>query len=84
MSPIASAHVIFDAMPTATKVFSPSPVASAIGKFATRPIAIVNTPATSAVAAAIMARFGWLPSPPRNFPSASFARPMMSGLSATM
>ncbi|CAB4807876.1 unannotated protein [freshwater metagenome] len=81
--PIASAHVICEAMPTATKVFNPRPVASASGKFATTPIRIVITPATSAVAAAISARLGASP-PPRNFPSPSLANPIINGLSATI
>ncbi|CAB4758864.1 unannotated protein [freshwater metagenome] len=82
-SPIASAHDIFDAIPTATNVLRPRPVASASGKFPTTPIRIVSTPAINAVAAAIAARLGASP-PPRNFPSASFDRPMINGLSATM
>ena len=80
---MASAQVIFEAIPTATKVFRPKPVASANGKFATTPIRIVITPAINAVAAATRARFGASP-PPMNLPSASFARPMISGFSATM
>ena len=82
-SPIASAHDICDAILTATNVFRPRPVASASGKFPTTPIRIVSTPAINAVAAAIAARFGASP-PPRYFPSASFDRPMINGLSATM
>ena len=81
--PMASAHVICDAIPTATKVFKPSPVASASGKLATAPIRIDITPATRAVAAATSARLGASP-PPRNFPSPSFAKPMISGFNATM
>ena len=54
--PIASAHVIWLAIENATNALSPSPVASASGKFATTPIRIVSTPATSAVAAAIAAK----------------------------
>ena len=81
--PIASAHVIFEAIPTATKVLRPRPVASASGKFATKPMSMERTPATRAVAAAMSARFGASP-PPRYLPSASFERPMISGLSATM
>ena len=81
--PIASAHVIRDAIPTATNVLRPKPVASASGKFATTPIRIDMTPATSAVAAATNARLGASP-PPRNLPSPSFANPIINGLSATM
>ena len=52
--PMASAHVMPGslAMPNVTNALSPSPVASASGKFATTPMRIVMTPATSAVAAA--------------------------------
>ena len=82
-SPIASAQVIFVAIPTATKVFKPRPVAIASGKLATTPMRIVITPAIRAVAAATSARFGASP-PPIYLPSASFARPMISGFSATM
>ena len=81
--PIASCHDIFEAIPTATKVFSPRPVASANGKLATTPIKMDITPAIKAVAAATNARLGASP-PPRYFPSPSFARPMISGFSATM
>ena len=56
--PIASAQVIWLAIENATNAFSPRPVASASGKLATTPIRIVITPATSAVPAAIIARFG--------------------------
>ena len=72
-SPMASAQLICDAMEKATKAFSPSPVASASGKLATTPIRIVSTPATRAVAAATIARFGAAP-PPRKLPSASGTR----------
>ena len=81
--PMASAQVILEAIPTATKVFKPRPVAIARGKLATTPIRIDMTPAINAVAAATSARFGTSP-PPRNFPSPSFARPMISGLRATI
>ena len=81
--PMASAQVILEAIPTATNVFKPNPVAMANGKLATTPIKMVITPAMSAVAAATNARLGASP-PPMYFPSASFAKPMMSGLSATM
>ena len=82
-SPMASCHDIPDAIEKATNALSPRPVASASGKFATTPIRIVITPATSAVAAAISGRSGALP-PPRNFPSASSTKPRMSGLSTMM
>ena len=82
-SPIASAQVIPDAIENATKALSPRPVASASGKLATTPIRIVSRPATSAVAAAIIARLGASP-PPRNWPSASCAKPRMSGFSTMM
>ena len=81
--PMASAQVICAAIENATNAFSPSPVASASGKLATTPIRIVITPATSAVPAAIIARLGADP-PPRNFPSASLAKPRISGLSTMM
>ncbi len=55
--PIASAQVIWLAIANATKALRPRPVASASGKLATTPIRIVITPATSAVPAAIAARF---------------------------
>ncbi len=61
---MASGHVMPEAMDTATKALSPSPVARASGKFATTPIRIVITPATNAVAAAIDGRSGAEP-PPR-------------------
>ena len=80
---MASAQVIFEAIPTATNVFKPNPVAMANGKLATTPINMVITPAISAVAAATNARLGASP-PPIYFPSASLARPMMSGFSATI
>ena len=83
-SPIASAHVIREAIPIATNVLRPRPVASASGKLATEPIRMVSRPAISAVIAATRARFGCEPSPPRYLPSPSFARPMMRGLRATM
>ena len=83
INPIASAQVICDAIPTATKVFRPKPVAIANGYLPITPIRMVNTPAMSAVIAATSAKFGASP-PPMNFPSASFERPMISGLSATM
>ena len=44
---------------------------------------MVITPATSAVAAATIARFGALP-PPRKAPVPSGTVPMMSGFSTTM
>ena len=52
--PMASAQVMPGslAMPNATNALSPRPVASASGKFATTPMRMVMTPATSAVAAA--------------------------------
>ena len=83
--PIASAHVICDATANATNAFSPRPVASAIGKFATTPIMIVSTPATSAVHAAMVANPepGSVP-PPRNLPSASATPLRMIGLSTMM
>ncbi len=81
--PIASAQDMPDAMENATNALSPSPVASASGKLATTPIRMVSRPATSAVAAAIMARSGASP-PPRNWPSPSFAKPRMSGFSTMM
>ena len=83
--PIASAQVIPGslAMPNATKALSPSPVASARGKFATTPMRIVMTPATSAVTAATFGRSGADP-PPRNAPVLSVWVPMISGLSTTM
>ena len=71
-----------DAIEIATKALSPRPVASASGKFATTPMRIVITPATSAVAAAIIGRSGAFPV--TNLPSASLAKPMISGLSTMM
>ncbi len=84
MRPIASAQVICEAIENATNAFSPRPVASASGKFATTPIRIVITPATSAVPAAIMARLPGGDASPRNFPSASWAKPRISGFSTMM
>ncbi len=63
--PIASAQVISLAIVNATNALSPSPAASASGKLAIRPIRIVTTPATKAVAAATITNAcAWLP-PPR-------------------
>ena len=83
--PMASAQVMPGAaMPKATNALSPSPVASASGKFATTPMRIVMTPATSAVAAATR-QVGLLMSPPpRKWPLPSGGVPMMSGFSTTM
>ena len=81
-NPIASCQVICEAIPTATKVLRPKPVASANGKLATTPIRIVKIPAMRAVTAAIFAKLG--ASPPINLPVLSFERPMISGLRATM
>ena len=82
-NPIACAHVEFFAIDTATKVLSPSPVASANGKLATAPMRIVNTPATNAVpAATIMIAFVLSP-PPMKAPVPSVVA-KISGLSATM
>ena len=81
--PIASAQVIWEAMEKATNAFRPRPVASASGKFATTPIRMVITPATSAVPAAIAARFP-AESPPRKAPSSSWANPRIRGFSTTM
>ncbi len=71
------------AIPKATKAFRPSPVASASGKLATSPMMMLMTPATSAVAAATLARSGVVP-PPRNSPEPSCTVPMISGFSTTM
>ena len=71
------------AMEKATKALRPRPVASASGKLAKTPMKIVIRPATSAVPAAIAARFGAAP-PPRNCPLASLTKPRMSGLRTTM
>ncbi len=60
-------------------------MASASGKFATAPITIVSTPATSAVAAAIVGRFDPSPvPPPRKLPSESGMKPRIRGLSTMM
>ena len=75
--PIASGQLIRLAMPNATNAFSPRPVAIANGYLPITPIAIVSTPATSAVTAATVGM-------PRNLPSASATVPMISGLSTTM
>ena len=85
-SPIASAQVICGsfAIPKATKALSPRPVASASGKFATRPMTMVITPATSAVAAATLSLAESMSPPPRKAPVPSFWVPMISGLSTTM
>lgn len=60
-------------------------MASASGKFATRPIRIVTIPATSAVATAIfaIAAAGSVP-PPTNWPVPSLTVPMISGFRTTM
>ena len=83
INPMASAQVICEAIPTATKVFRPKPVAIASGYLPITPMRMVKTPAIRAVIAATSARFGASP-PPMYFPSASLERPMISGLSATM
>jgi hypothetical protein len=68
----------------ATTAFRPSPAASASGKFATTPMRIDMTPATSAVAAAIAARSPPSAPPPRNWPVPSGTVPRISGFSTTM
>ena len=65
INPIASAQVELCAIPTATNVFRPRPVASANGKFASAPISSVKRPAISAVIAAIAAIFAPSLLPPR-------------------
>ena len=83
--PIASLHVDWVAIATATNALSPSPVASASGKFATAPIRMVMTPATIAVAAAIVGRLDPSPGPPpRKLPSESGTKPRIKGLSTMM
>ncbi|CPU66284.1 Uncharacterised protein [Mycobacteroides abscessus] len=83
--PIASAHVTpgSDAIEYATTALRPSPAASPSGKFAKTPMASVMTPATSAVAAAILPKSGSAP-PPRNWPVPSWTVPMISGFSTMM
>ena len=68
-SPIAAPQVVCRAIEFATNALSPSPVARARGKLAKPPIAMVRTPATSAVPAAIagMPLPGSMP-PPRYWP----------------
>jgi len=83
--PMASGQVIPGslAIPKVTKALRPSPVASASGKLATMPMSRVITPATRAVVAATIARFGVLP-PPRKTPVESAWVPMINGLRTTM
>jgi hypothetical protein len=84
--PMASAQVMPGSAATekATTAFRPSPAASASGKFATTPMRMDMTPATSAVAAAIAARLPPVESPPRYWPVPSGTLPRMSGFSTTM
>ena len=83
--PMASAQVICEATATARNALRPRPVAIASGKLATAPIAMVRTPATSAVPAAMAATpLPRTSPPPRYMPSTSGAKPRISGLSATM
>ena len=85
MTPIASAHVTSGivAIEYATIALMPRPAAIARGKLASIPIRIDITPAISAVAEAIMPRFGASP-PPRNSPVLSGDVPMISGFSTMM
>ena len=83
--PIAAPHVDWRAIELATKALRPRPVASASGKLAKPPIAMVRTPATSAVPAAMagMPLPGSAP-PPRKAPVESGTKPRISGFSTMM
>ena len=84
-SPIAASQVDWRAIVLATNALRPRPVARASGKLANPPMAMVSTPATSAVPAAMagMPLPGSAP-PPRKAPVESGTKPRMSGLSTMM
>jgi hypothetical protein len=82
-SPIASAQAICGTIVYATNALRPRPAASASGKLATRPIRMLSTPATSAVAAATLTN-AVSGSSPMTLPSMSRPPVRMIGLSTMM